>query len=726
MNTKIIKLDLNRILYDKIIAKQGDTKSRFLLFQLLDGSIAFNLTNRSVRAYMVKPDGKEIFNDLIINNYSLGYCTLELTNQVLAVPGTVKIELMVTEEDKKLTSSVFELEVIKSINSEKSIVSTNEFTALLNGLSSLSEYDNYKNEIAAARDGEVNLLTKVKKIDEQLDTKANDEEVIKKGFGTLNDFDEGTRAILQGLKGGEINAVLGDGNVSPSNLNEEILEVLKSCSNSVSQDLSAIFDIGDGMYDYSISNTSIKLECISKTKTYAPLLFKKINGFDVKKIKTTVTSSCSYWIILGGEINNFTMMLVNNSTGYKGIYNITDMTTGVNILQNTFTNSVSSVEVEITDSELKLLFNGTEENNISLSTFPRGSGILTRPRVGICFNTLNTPQIYDIYQKINDIGLSAYDGNIPKELKSVKNDIEVLKKGVGQVNTQQLLKDLMNPFVFTKIKLIGDSITAGVGGTGYSPTGKTLYGSYKQVLPTGACWGNMLKTTIEEQYNKYNYIPLTNENIIRTGITSEQITFDNNTKLGEKWRCENGGNGVISFRFYGDNFYIVHPKLNSAGVLDIYIDGDKVGILDTYDTSFSWSNETQFNCETVGYHDVEIRETGLKNSNSTSKTIFLEAIKIPKTAIVENYGISGIGTSEALSMKSSLIEEDDDIVIVQLGTNDRFKTTCPEKSKYLLKEFIKYCEGLGKKVIQFCSLPASVSDEETRNWTIKDLDKIWC
>lgn len=169
MNTKIIKLDLNRRLYDKIIAKQGDTKSRFLLFQLLDGSIPFYLTNRSVRAYMVKPDGKEIFNDLIINNYSLGYCTLELTNQVLAVPGTVKIELMVTEEDRKLTSSVFELEVIKSINSEKSIVSTNEFTALLNGLSSLSEYDNYKNEIAAARDGEVNLLTKVKKIDEQLE-----------------------------------------------------------------------------------------------------------------------------------------------------------------------------------------------------------------------------------------------------------------------------------------------------------------------------------------------------------------------------------------------------------------------------------------------------------------------------------------------------------------------------------------------------------------------------
>lgn len=178
MNTKTIKFDLNKFkLYEKIKAKQGDTKSRFLLFQLLDGSAPFNLKNRSVRAYMIKPDGKEIFNDLIVNNYNLGYCTLELTNQVLAVTGTVKIELMVTEEEKKLTSSVFELEVVKSINSEKSIVSTNEFTALLNGLASLSEYDNYKNSVKSM---EVNKADKAKveekfgEVYEQLDNKASE------------------------------------------------------------------------------------------------------------------------------------------------------------------------------------------------------------------------------------------------------------------------------------------------------------------------------------------------------------------------------------------------------------------------------------------------------------------------------------------------------------------------------------------------------------------------
>lgn len=169
MNTKIIKFDINKNLYNTLIAKQGDTKSRFLLFNLLDGSIPFSLENRSVRVYAVKPDRTEVFNDLIITDAAKGYCILELTTQMLAVAGTVKLELMVIEEDKKLTSNIFYMDVKESINSEKAVVSTNEFGALLTALSSLNEYDNYKREIAAARDGEANLLTKVKKIDEQLE-----------------------------------------------------------------------------------------------------------------------------------------------------------------------------------------------------------------------------------------------------------------------------------------------------------------------------------------------------------------------------------------------------------------------------------------------------------------------------------------------------------------------------------------------------------------------------
>lgn len=285
MNTKTIKFDLNKYkLYEKIKAKQGDTKSRFLLFQLLDGSIPFNLTNRSVRAYMVKPDGKEIFNDLIINNYSLGYCTLELTNQVLAVSGTVKIELMVTEEDKKLTSSVFELEVVKSINSEKSIVSTNEFTALLNGLASLSEYDNYKNSVKSM---EINKADKAKveekfgEVYEQLVTIENKTQLHIEDFRISGETDtavflkasKSCKTVKLDNKVYEVNSTLelsnftefiGDNNtviICNVKLNE-FIKLGHSCKFKnvrifINEDISCIFDINTEWIKSSIDYNTI-------------------------------------------------------------------------------------------------------------------------------------------------------------------------------------------------------------------------------------------------------------------------------------------------------------------------------------------------------------------------------------------------------------------------------------------------------------------------------------
>ena len=199
MITKVIKLDINKNLYEKIKAKQGDTKSRFLLFQLLDGSMPFNLENRSVRAYMLKPDSTEVFNDLIINNRNTGHCTLELTNQVLAVAGIVKIELMIIENDKKITSSIFELQVDKSINSENSIVSTNEFNALLNGLASLSEYDNYKEKAKKVPELEENI----QELGSQLDNKAI--YVTPEMFGAKGDgITDDTQSFIQALETGKI------------------------------------------------------------------------------------------------------------------------------------------------------------------------------------------------------------------------------------------------------------------------------------------------------------------------------------------------------------------------------------------------------------------------------------------------------------------------------------------------------------------------------------------
>lgn len=151
INYTIINFDINKKIYDKLIAKQGDIKSRYLLFNLNINGAAIDLTNKNVRVYAIKPDGYEIFNDLVVSDPVRGTCILELTTQILAVCGIVKMELVITEGQKKLSSFEFELEVIKSLNRETSIVSTNEFTALIEGLAALSEYDKYKNEIKDAR-----------------------------------------------------------------------------------------------------------------------------------------------------------------------------------------------------------------------------------------------------------------------------------------------------------------------------------------------------------------------------------------------------------------------------------------------------------------------------------------------------------------------------------------------------------------------------------------------
>lgn len=280
MNTKTIKFDLNKYkLYEKIKAKQGDTKSRFLLFQLLDGSIPFNLKNRSVRAYMIKPDGREIFNDLIVNNYNLGYCTLELTNQVLAAQGIVKIELMVTEGDKKLTSSVFELEVVKSINSEKSIVSTNEFTALLNGLAALSEYDNYKNsvkemEINKANKAEVeekfiSVEEKIKNNSEQLD------KTVRKGEGGSVTWAMASQDFRENVTGGNT-AVVGKDSVLKENIVDG--EVIKSKA-SFYKKTRNLFDKEKAIYGKYVSSTTGELTTPSVEGTfYASDYVEVING----------------------------------------------------------------------------------------------------------------------------------------------------------------------------------------------------------------------------------------------------------------------------------------------------------------------------------------------------------------------------------------------------------------------------------------------------------------
>ena len=170
-------------MFETITAKQGDTKSRFILFNLYDGPIQFDLTGRTVRVYGEKKDNTTIFNDLVINDAKKGYCTLELTNQMLAVEGMNELELVIFEGEKRLSTMPFILNVVGSKYSEDAIVSTNEFTALMNALKTVSNIDN-KAEKKDVDELSSQLEKDVEELSSQLDTivheKVNEDFVAKK------------------------------------------------------------------------------------------------------------------------------------------------------------------------------------------------------------------------------------------------------------------------------------------------------------------------------------------------------------------------------------------------------------------------------------------------------------------------------------------------------------------------------------------------------------------
>lgn len=63
-----------------------------------------------------------------------------------------------------------------------------------------------------------------------------------------------------------------------------------------------------------------------------------------------------------------------------------------------------------------------------------------------------------------------------------------------------IFKELLSQDKQVHIKLLGDSITHGVGGTGFAQDGEPIVEEFAR-NPNGHCWANMFKSYMEEHYN---------------------------------------------------------------------------------------------------------------------------------------------------------------------------------------------------------------------------------
>lgn len=117
-----------------VTAKQSDKKTRYIKITLYENGKAFDFPEDVVaRLRAEKPDGNSVLNDEVINEDKS--ITVELTEQILAVSGTVKAEISLYSLDGSvLTSCTFYINVISKAFSEEQIESSYEANALNNAL----------------------------------------------------------------------------------------------------------------------------------------------------------------------------------------------------------------------------------------------------------------------------------------------------------------------------------------------------------------------------------------------------------------------------------------------------------------------------------------------------------------------------------------------------------------------------------------------------------------
>lgn len=183
---KKMKIDIDKKNFEIIPSVQYDSNTRFLHINLTNGSIPFDLTGCSVKISGTKQDGTAIFNNCTIINAKKGFVEVELTEQINAIPGTVKCELKIYSESGVLTTKHFDIEVTAPITASKEIVSSNEFKALTDALKVVQGIDN-KADKEKVEEKFCEVYEQLDNVETEIDTYFLNIESYKKIHGELYD-----------------------------------------------------------------------------------------------------------------------------------------------------------------------------------------------------------------------------------------------------------------------------------------------------------------------------------------------------------------------------------------------------------------------------------------------------------------------------------------------------------------------------------------------------------
>lgn len=115
-----------------VFAKQGDQETRFVEVIPFDNGQAYTLTaGITARVGATKPDGTTVLDDCTITD---GHIFVELTAQMLAVPGIMVTEVQLYQGTALLSSQIFYVKIKESAYDVNAPESSDEFNSLVEAL----------------------------------------------------------------------------------------------------------------------------------------------------------------------------------------------------------------------------------------------------------------------------------------------------------------------------------------------------------------------------------------------------------------------------------------------------------------------------------------------------------------------------------------------------------------------------------------------------------------
>lgn len=316
------------------------------------------------------------------------------------------------------------------------------------------------------------------------------------------------------------------------------------------------------------------------------------------------------------------------------------------------------------------------------------------------------------YTYIIDPSLYSYLSVSTQQVnETVGQAVEKIAEGLKKPQQlSNLLRDLRNPIQSVQIKLVGDSITYGMGATGNG--GGTGAGESATHGPaTTKSWANLLRNYLGTTFCTSarigdDTIALDGEAYYladgKSVIGSELHNYTFKSNSGKVYSLEEmdalvgflgsspEGTFVdlssplntadlpneMEFDFNGTEFTINHAKFQhgspTESVIDVYVDDALHTSFSVYNESAAFGFSTLISGLTEGSKKIRI-------SNSVqNKFVYLRIVSItaPRKVTVINKAISGTNTNTWIvgNLISERVSVADNYVFMMLGTNDRHNT----------------------------------------------------